>query len=116
MLSDNVAQNPTMAVNDGKNTFMKSALVANLEGCDKMGPKPPAFTYAQPSSARPTTIKNGAAKLSNHLMLSVPLTMNHTFMAQNTRNPSASPVESPSHGGRIAGSVAMPGHIVFASW
>src|SRR5688572_28194769 len=114
MLSDSVAQKPTMAVSEGKNTRMKSALVANFEGWDRMGPNPPAFTYAQASNARPTTIRNGADTLSSHLMLSVPLTMNHTFNAQKTRKPSASPVERPSHSGRITGSVATPGHSGFA--
>jgi hypothetical protein len=116
MLSDSVAQNPTIAVSDGKNALRNSGVVAKRLGCDRIGPNPPALVVAQPSSASPTTIRNGAAKLSSHLMLSVPLRMNHTFIAQNTRNPSASPVESPSPDGRIAGSVAMPGHIVLASW
>ena len=36
------------------------------------GPKPPAFVYAQASSASPTTIRNGADNDSSHLMDSVP--------------------------------------------
>ncbi len=54
---------------------MKEPGSVNFEGCERMGPKPSAFTYAQASSARPTTMRNGAEYSSRNLMDSVPLTM-----------------------------------------
>ncbi|PIQ96746.1 MAG: glycosyl transferase [Nitrospinae bacterium CG11_big_fil_rev_8_21_14_0_20_56_8] len=46
---------------------------AKAEGVDSMCPKPPAWTYAQPSRARPSRIRRGALILRRMRMDSTPL-------------------------------------------
>src|SRR3712207_4698734 len=95
MFSESVAQKPTIAVSPGMKAPMKLPMSVNFEGWESMGPKPSAFTYAQMSSARPTTMRNGAEYSSRNLMDSVPLTMKYSVTAQNTANPSSSPGWTP---------------------
>src|SRR4029450_699282 len=98
-----------MAVSEGGNTGQKAANVANFEGRARMGPKPPARAYAHHSRASPTRIKNGADTDSSHLIDSVPLRMNHTLIAQNSRKQTSSAPEMPRNPGGAPGAGAMPG-------
>ena len=49
MFSDNVAQNPTMPVSDGTNTFQNAPNVSSFDGCSSSGPSPRAVLVV-PSS------------------------------------------------------------------
>src|SRR5215471_14944426 len=98
MFSESVAQNPTMAVSCGMNTRQKSALVANLEpDANKLRGLPVAvrtLTIAHASSAKPATIRNGAAHDSSHLIELMPCHTKWRLMSQNTRK------HAPCHGVR----------------
>ena len=85
MLSDRVAQKPTMAVRPGKKAFQKSCRVANWSGCDSMGPKPSALCQAHPSRARPIRMSSGAPQFSTRRMLSMPRQKMATLMNQKKR-------------------------------
>jgi hypothetical protein len=80
MLRLRATQNPTLAVNAGKNTCQNWPVLAspgtNCEGADNIGPNPPAFVYAQASNVADKTVKIGELYLSNHLMLAIPFHMN----------------------------------------
>ncbi len=90
MFSESVAQNPTIAVRLGANT-LRSCPSGIFDGCDSIGPNPPALAYAQPSSTRPITMRNGAAHVSRNLIDSVPFRMKWRLMAQKTAKPRSSP-------------------------
>src|SRR5262245_24183492 len=98
MLSDNVAQKPTMPVTPGANARRKSELVAKVEGLAIIGPSPPAFHQAQPSIARPAAIRKGADQVSSHLIDSVPCRTNQTFISQKMKKQSNCPEVIPSTG------------------
>src|SRR5215212_9346376 len=89
MLSERVAQKPTMPVKAGKKNVKNWPLFgcpgAKSDGWDNMGPKPPAWRYAQSNSNNPRAIKSGALMLSNHRMQSIPLYTTHMLMAQKNR-------------------------------
>ncbi len=51
----------------------------------RIRPIPPTRVTAQKSSARPTTIRKGAASVSSHLIDSVPAHTKYMFTAQNSR-------------------------------
>src|SRR5687767_11752387 len=91
MLSDSVAQNPTIAVRPGRNTWTSHCPPEYAEGVTRLDewarivPSPPAAHIAQPSSARPTAIRNGAAKFSSHLIDSVPRHTNTTLISQKPK-------------------------------
>ncbi|MBS1151271.1 MAG: hypothetical protein H6Q89_2969 [Myxococcaceae bacterium] len=65
MLSDSVAQKPIIPVSEGTNTFQNAPTVSNFEGCESIGPIPPARFTAQASSTAAITITSGAAQFSN---------------------------------------------------
>ncbi len=79
MLRLRVAQNPTFAVSAGKNACQNWPTLGppctNWDGVDNIGPKPPAFVYAQASNATDKTIKIGALYFSNSRILSIPFHM-----------------------------------------
>ena len=62
-------------------------MVANRPGAASVGPKPPARVTAQASSARPATIRKGAAQASRNLIDSLPFTTMYMFQSQNTAKP-----------------------------
>src|SRR4051794_31219653 len=64
MLSDNVAQNPIIAVSEGTNTGKNSRSDEYLPGCDSSGPKPFASVTAHASKSVVMTRTNGAAQFS----------------------------------------------------
>ncbi len=118
MLSASVDQKPTFAVTAGTKATQNSPKVWNFEGCDSMGPKPPALLTTQTSSTSAITSTIGAAQFSNTrtafiprrmiTMLSVQKIMNE--MAEGTLSPSsvASPPRVPKAGHTAAANVLMP--------
>ena len=84
MLSASVAQNPTMAVREGTKNRKNAAGVSNWLGRESMGPNPPTWLIAQNKSARPATMRKGAAQPSSLRMLSGPRTMTYILMSQKT--------------------------------
>src|SRR4051812_17045289 len=86
MLRASVAQKPTMAVRDGTKNARKAPVVLNLLGCARIGPKPFARRAAQPSRAKPATIRNGAAQASSRLMALLPRTTMYMFHDQKMKN------------------------------
>jgi hypothetical protein len=115
MFSESVAQYPIIAVSDGQNTFMNSPWVANFDGCDRIGPNPPALTYAHHKSAKPTTMRNGAAHDSRPLIDSVPCQMKCRLISQKRMKARNSPVPMPTNDGMTFGIVATPGQRTFVS-
>jgi hypothetical protein len=83
MLRLRATQNPTLAVNAGKNTCQNWPALAppgtNCEGAHNIGPNPPAFVYAQANNVADKTVKIGELYLSNSLMLAIPFHMNPNF-------------------------------------
>ncbi len=96
MLSDSVAQKPTMPVSEGTKTSQKAPKVSKREGCESMGPTPPARPTAHTSSTAAITSTSGAAQFSNTFTASMPLTMMKMFSAQKTKKVSAEGSERPS--------------------
>ena len=79
MLSESVAQKPTIAVRPGRNRVKKKSKnersarpCTSASDSARIAPRLPTFVMAQTSSATPARIRNGAASVSSHLMLSVP--------------------------------------------
>src|SRR5262245_10298068 len=93
MLSDNVAQNPIIAVSDGTKTGTKSRIVGYLPGWDSSGPKPLASVTAHASNSAVITSTNGAAQFSTFRSRSIPRYTMATFKLQKIRNDSHSVVE-----------------------
>jgi len=85
MLSASVAQKPTMAVSEGTKKTKNSRPVWNLLGRARIGPRPPARAIAQPRSASPATIKNGAAQASSRLIELLPRTTIYMFQSQKAK-------------------------------
>jgi hypothetical protein len=69
MFSASVAQNPTIAVSDGQNTFQNCPSflppATNCEGMSIIVPKPPALSIAHHTSTRHMTILIGAENVSS---------------------------------------------------
>src|ERR1044072_2203229 len=91
MLRASVAQNPTIAVSQGRKSAPNVAPgaggpVRGPEG-KRIVPTPPARSAAHPSSASPIAIRNGAESVSSHLIDSVPFQTNQRFTSQNAANP-----------------------------
>src|SRR6202142_1065379 len=86
MLSESVAQNPTMPVSAG----MKKAVnwpalgwpASNAEGCESIGPNPPAAPWAQAGKPSPNAMRGGAFMLRRIRIESTPLYTTHMLMAQ----------------------------------
>ena len=51
MFKESVAQKPTMPVSAGKKKWKKAAVLVNLDGCSKIGPKPLPALMAQNNKA-----------------------------------------------------------------
>src|ERR1043166_2169097 len=89
MLSDSVAQNPIIPVSAGKNAFQNCPALgcpgSNAEGCESIGPKPPALRYAHSNNSRPRAIKSGALIFNSQRMHSIPLYTTTILIAQNRR-------------------------------
>eukprot|EP00982_Pelagococcus_subviridis_P000180 1435-Pelagococcus_subviridis.AAC.2 len=89
MLSDSVAQNPTTAVTEGKNTDQncpaRAPPAANALGADSITPSPPAAPYAHINSAAVSAINTGAANRSSVRMLSIPRHTMTTCAVQNKK-------------------------------
>src|SRR5437016_5468437 len=85
MLSATVAQNPTMPVSEGMKKSTNSAVVWNLLGALRTGPKPPASDVIHHSINSPTESMNGAATPSRNLMVSMPRQTTSIFSAQNKK-------------------------------
>src|SRR5476651_883162 len=109
MLSDKVAQNPTIPVNDGKKNVQKSLLLLNLDGCASIGPNPCPAEIAQPNNANAAAGKKNALNTNNFLMLSTPKYTTYMFTSQNNRNINAGPVCNDHDAGNICGNESMDG-------
>jgi hypothetical protein len=70
-------------------TLRNWAVFPNEDGRASTGPNPPARFVAHTSSARPATIKNGAAQASSTLIELLPRTTMYMFQAQKSMNPKA---------------------------
>ena len=88
MLSDSVAQYPTIAVTQGTNSATNWDDDAGRPARERasarrrMVPRPPTLSAAQRSSASPVTMRNGADSVSSHLMLSVPARTKYRLISQ----------------------------------
>src|SRR5262245_30473266 len=113
MLSESVAQNPTIAVTPGASALTSSLVERGWGGFDRIGPSPPAFHQAHARSASPDAIRNGADQVWSHLIDSVPWTMNHRLISQKIRKQASWPNVMSSTGSRSArGGGAPPTAIV----
>ena len=77
MFSESVAQKPIMPVSAGTKTAQNCPAfgcpASKADGCERIGPKPPARSYAHHSSTRPSAMSSGALMLSSSRMESMPL-------------------------------------------
>ena len=77
MLSESVAQKPIMPVSAGKKKPQNCPALgwpaSNAEGCDKIGPKPPAARHAHQSNSSPSARSNGALMFRSSRIESMPL-------------------------------------------
>jgi hypothetical protein len=77
MLSESVAQNPTLAVREatkkGQNCPAFGPPNANFDGWESISPKPPAAEYAHANSTRPSVINSGALMFKRMRIDSIPL-------------------------------------------
>src|SRR3569832_1494773 len=85
MFSATVAQKPTMPVSDGMKKRTNSAVVLNLLGEARTGPKPPALLTVNHNSASPTISRNGAPTPSRMRMVSIPFQTTDMFISQNPK-------------------------------
>src|SRR5438876_10776921 len=91
MLSDRVAQYPTIAVTQGRNSATSCEKEAGCPARDRASarrrivPMPPTFSAAQRSSASPVTMRNGAESVSSHLILSVPAQTKYRLINQKRK-------------------------------
>ena len=85
MFSDNVAQYPTIAVNDGKKKWRKLPVLWKWLGAANIGPKPPALFSIQNKSVSDITSMNGAEKLCRKRIDSTPRQTISMFSAQKPR-------------------------------
>src|SRR5437762_8527301 len=106
MLSDSVAQKLTLAVKAGKKKSQNwpalGCPAANCDGCENIGPKPPAFTYAQASKASPNAMSSGALMLSSSRIDSIPRQTTTMFSSQNARKHASCGAVIPSTGSGCA--------------
>src|SRR6476661_8693318 len=109
MLSESVAQKPTMPVSEGKKNAQNAAESVNLAGCARMGPSPLPAANAPPKQAHRPHRKEKRLNTSSLRMLSTPLWTTYIFRAQNKTNSKAGPVARPQLAGKMAGSVPSEG-------
>src|SRR6185436_4949188 len=95
MLSATVAQKPTMPVSDGIKNRTNSAVVWNLLGALRTGPKPPASDVIHHSMSKPTASMNGAATPSSTLMVSMPCQTTSMFSPQKKKKQIHMPSDDP---------------------
>src|SRR5439155_6449086 len=93
MFSGSVAQKLTLAVNAGKKKSQNCPAfgwpVANCDGCESIGPKPPALTYAQASISSPNAMSSGALMLRRKRIDSIPRQTISMLSSQNARKQEA---------------------------
>src|SRR3972149_5322385 len=89
-----VDQKATTPVSDGTKKAKNSPKVLNFDGADSIGPKPPAFTYAQPSNASPISSRKGALMPCRKRMVSSPRTITSRCGSQNNPHKSGPPSET----------------------
>src|ERR1017187_9304468 len=86
MLSDSVAQYPIIPINAGKNTAQNIPALGppgtNADGCESIGPNPPAARYAHASSASPSWISSGAL-MSSRMRIDSMRSEEHTSELQS---------------------------------
>ncbi len=85
MFSDSVAQNAIIPISDGAKIFQKSASQPSFDGCDRIGPNPPAFTRIATISATNATVTSGAAQFSNRRSPSIPRKISTICSTQKNR-------------------------------
>src|SRR3990172_6326539 len=102
-----VDQKATTPVSDGTKKAKNSPKVLNFDGADSIGPKPPAFTYAQPSNASPISSRKGALMPCRKRMVSMPRTITYTFSSQNKPKQSGPPSQNSLQPGTTAASRAF---------
>src|SRR5215467_13804545 len=95
MLSATVAQNPTMPVSDGTKNRRNSAVLWNLLGALRTGPKPPASEVIHHSISKPTDSMNGAATPSRILIVSMPRQTTSMLSPQKKKKQTHMPAEDP---------------------
>jgi hypothetical protein len=95
MLSESVAQKPTIAVNEGMKTFQNAPGSVSFEGLSISGPKPPARSTIHHRSAAAITSTSGAAQFSNTRTAFMPRYRIRIWSTQNTANVRAWATVSP---------------------
>src|SRR4051812_49492968 len=116
MLSERVAQKPTIPVRAGKKNLKKEEASPNFEGVLRMGPRPFAALMAQNKSARAATGEKIALKMSNFLMLSTPRYTTSILTSQKIKKQIAGPVSSPKECGKICGRFSSDGIQSLSIW
>src|SRR5688572_2121813 len=116
MLSESVAQKPTIPVSAGKKKFQNWLLLLNFEGCSSIGPNPLAALIAQNNNASAASGRKIALKTSNFLMLSTSRYTMNIFSNQNKKKHIAGPVVNPVHAGKICGIVSKAGIHNLSIW
>src|SRR5207253_11509311 len=110
MLSESVAQKPTLAVSAGKKNAQNFPALgpvgSNCDGWFRIGPNPLAFWCAHHKSKSPSPIRSGALMLSRMRIESMPQKITTTLIAQKAMKQAnwaelipAKPVGSASHSG-----------------
>src|SRR6266850_2465619 len=85
MFSATVAQKPTIAVSEGTKTCKNSAVVLNLLGVLRTGPRPPAFLVIHHKRRSPTPSMKGAPIPSKNLIVSMPRQITSMLRNQNAK-------------------------------
>src|SRR5258708_23445124 len=110
ILSERVAQKPTMPVSPGIKKAQKAAAEANPEGRVRMGPRPPCTAeMAQYNKASAARGRKKALNTNNFRMLLTPIQTTHIFNNQNKIKQMAGPVGNPQEAGNMGGRVARAG-------
>src|SRR5882762_4612547 len=99
MLSDTVAQKPTVPFKAGSRNFRKSEKLPKRDVADTIGPNPPAARYAHTSSSTPTAKRTGALIPWRKQMYSIPLRMTIRLINQNAIKQIAAPCATLVHAG-----------------
>src|SRR5215469_10813564 len=100
MLSERVAQKPTMPVRLGTKKAQKAAEPAKPEGLDSRGTRPPwTWEMAQYNNASAASGRKKALKTSSFRMLSTPSHTTYILMSQKRKKQSAGPVSRPQKAG-----------------
>src|SRR3954470_13774171 len=116
MLSESVAQKPTIAVSWGTKTRQNSALVLNADGCLKRSLTEGTLSSAQASRASPTISRKGADHDSSHLIEPIPRTTKKTFISQNAPKHAAWAGVIPSEVTRWASAAALIQPTAASTW